>query len=106
MTGVQTCALPICLFSETFLIENQQAATDSRTGACLYVDSKDDGAFIKVTGCNENNDKQNWAYTLKGQIEVSVWSHIFLDYIQNRCVKKYSLLFTPIWFHSSGRIAV
>lgn len=77
-----------CLFSETFLIENQQAATDSRTGACLYVDSKDDGAFIKVTGCNENDDKQNWAYTLKGQIEVSVWSHIFLDYIQNRCVKK------------------
>nr|XP_058970077.1 uncharacterized protein LOC131796502 [Pocillopora verrucosa] len=64
--------------SETFLIENQQAATDSRTGACLYVDSKDDGAFIKVTGCNENDDKQNWAYTLKGQIE-NYWSKLCID---------------------------
>lgn len=94
------------MFSETFLIENQQAATDSRTGACLYVDSKDDGALIKVTGCNENDDKQNWAYTLKGQIEVSVWSHIF-RHPKLVCKEvKYSLLSVPIWFHSSGIIAV
>ncbi|XP_022792631.1 uncharacterized protein LOC111331727 [Stylophora pistillata] len=63
--------------SETFLIENQQAATDSRTGACLYVDSKSE-ADIKVTGCNETDDRQNWAYTLKGQIE-NYWSKLCID---------------------------
>lgn len=57
---------------EIFLIENQQSATDDRRGPCLYVDSKTDGAKIKVTGCNDTDEKQNWAYTLKGQIMVSL----------------------------------
>lgn len=57
-------------FPEQFLIENQQSATDDIFGPCLYVDSKDDGALIKVTGCNETDERQNWAYTLKGQIQV------------------------------------
>ena len=55
---------------EQFLIENQQSATDDRYGACLYVGSKMDGDRIKVTGCNETDERQNWAYTLKGQIQV------------------------------------
>lgn len=53
------------------MIENQQSATDTRRGPCLSVDSKTDGALIKVTGCNETNERQNWAYTLKGQVMVS-----------------------------------
>lgn len=57
---------------EIFLIENQQSATDDRRGPCLYVDSKTDGAYVKVTGCNETDEKQNWVYTLKGQIMVSL----------------------------------
>ena len=57
---------------EIFLIENQQSATDDRRGACLFVDSKTDGALIKVTGCNYTDERQNWAYTLKGQIMVSL----------------------------------
>lgn len=56
---------------EIFLIENQQSATDGRRGPCLFVDSKTDGALIKVTGCNETDERQNWVYTLKGQIMVS-----------------------------------
>ena len=57
---------------EIFLIENQQSATDDRRGPCLFVDSKADGAHIKVTGCNETDERQNWVYTLKGQIMVSL----------------------------------
>ena len=62
--------LYVCVV-EIFLIENQQSATDDRRGPCLYVDSKTDSARIKVTGCNETDERQNWAYTLKGQIMVS-----------------------------------
>ena len=64
----------LCLFApvEIFLIENQQSATDDRRGPCLYVDSKTDGSYIKVTGCNETDERQNWVYTLKGQIMVSL----------------------------------
>ena len=58
--------------SEIFLIENQQSATDYIRGPCLFVDSKEDGSHIKVTGCNSTNERQNWAYTLKGQIMVSL----------------------------------
>ena len=60
------------MFVEIFLIENQQSATDDRRGPCLHVDSKTDGALIKVTGCNETDERQNWAYTLKGQIMVNM----------------------------------
>ena len=59
------------LFKEHFKIENQQSATDDRYGPCLYVDSKNDGALIKVTGCNDTDDRQSWSYTQKGQIKVS-----------------------------------
>ena len=55
---------------EIFLIENQQSATESRRGPCLFVDSKGDGALIKVTGCNDSDERQSWAYTLKGQVMV------------------------------------
>ena len=41
------------------------------------MDSKTDGALIKVTGCNETNERQNWAYTLKGQVMVSFECLIF-----------------------------
>ncbi|XP_068704567.1 uncharacterized protein [Montipora foliosa] len=64
--------------SEHFLIENQQSATDDRYGPCLYVDSKDEGSFIKVTGCNETDDRQNWAYTLKGQVK-NLHSQLCID---------------------------
>lgn len=53
------------------MIENQQSATDDRRGACFFVESKTDGALIKVTGCNDTDERQNWAYTMKGQIMVS-----------------------------------
>ncbi|XP_067053119.1 uncharacterized protein [Acropora muricata] len=65
-------------FSEIFLIENQQSATDDRRGACLFVDSKTDGASIKVTGCNDTDERQSWAYTLKGQI-MNTWSKLCID---------------------------
>ena len=65
-------------FVEIFLIENQQSATETRRGPCLYVDSKTDGAHIKVTGCNDTDERQNWAYTLKGQVMVSFGVLIFL----------------------------
>ena len=26
---------------------------------------------LKVTGCNDTDERQNWAYTMKGQIMVS-----------------------------------
>ena len=55
---------------EHFLIENQQSATDDRYGPCLYVDTETDGAFIKVTGCNETDERQSWYYTPKGQVKV------------------------------------
>lgn len=56
---------------EYFLIENQQSATDERYGACLYVESKTEGANIKLTGCNETDDRQSWFYTQKGQVKAS-----------------------------------
>ena len=59
-------------FAETFLIENQQSAKENRRGPCIFVDSKTDGALIKVTGCNDTDQRQNWAYTPKGQIMVSL----------------------------------
>ena len=40
------------------------------------MESKEDGALIKVTGCNDTDERQNWAYTLKGQVMVS-WSVLF-----------------------------
>ena len=55
---------------EHFLIENQQSATDDRYGPCLYVDSDTAGALIKVTGCNETDERQSWYYTPKGQVKV------------------------------------
>ncbi|KAJ7381174.1 hypothetical protein OS493_004773 [Desmophyllum pertusum] len=64
--------------SEQFLIENQQSATDDRHGPCLYVDSKTDGVLVKVTGCNETDERQNWAYTLKGQV-MNSWSQLCID---------------------------
>ena len=62
----------LALVVEIFLIENQQSATDDTRGACLYVESKTDGALIKVTGCNDTDERQNWAYTLKGQVMVGL----------------------------------
>lgn len=64
--------------SEMFLIENQQSATDYIRGPCLFVDSKEDGSHIKVTGCNATNERQNWAYTLKGQI-MNSYSRLCID---------------------------
>ncbi|KAJ7381185.1 hypothetical protein OS493_004785 [Desmophyllum pertusum] len=64
--------------SEQFLIENQQSATDDRHGPCLYVESKTDGVLVKVTGCNETDERQNWAYTLKGQV-MNSWSQLCID---------------------------
>ena len=52
------------------MIENQQSATDDRYGPCLYVDIKTEGTYIKVTGCNDTDDRQTWYYTPKGQIKV------------------------------------
>ena len=52
------------------MIENQQSATDDRYGPCLYVDIKTEGSYIKVTGCNDTDDRQTWYYTPKGQIKV------------------------------------
>ena len=62
---------PFLSLQEQFLIENQQSATDERYGPCLYVDSKDEGSLIKVTVCNETDDRQNWAYTQKGQVKAN-----------------------------------
>ncbi|CAH3028156.1 unnamed protein product [Porites evermanni] len=64
--------------SEHFLIENQQSATDDRYGPCLYVDSDTDGALIKVTGCNETDERQSWYYTPKGQVKNS-YSQLCID---------------------------
>ena len=72
----------VCI-AEIFLIENQQSATDTIRGPCLFVDSKTDGANIKVTGCNDTDERQNWAYTLKGQIMVR---RIHSDYnLRRKC---------------------
>ena len=37
----------------------------------MYVESKTEGEHIKVTGCNETDDRQNWFYTQKGQVKAS-----------------------------------
>ena len=79
-----------CGFLEIFLIENQQSATDNRRGPCLFVGSKTDGALIKVTGCNDTDERQNWAYTLKGQImvrlEVAFFEEIFRAFLTESAV--------------------
>lgn len=38
----------------------------------MYVDSKSKGSLVKVTACNETDERQYFAYTLKGQIMVRV----------------------------------
>ncbi|XP_048580608.1 uncharacterized protein LOC5507741 isoform X2 [Nematostella vectensis] len=64
--------------TEQFSIENQQAATDDRKGGCLFVDSKNENAAVKVTGCNSTDDRQVWSYTIKGQLS-NVWSGHCID---------------------------
>ncbi|KAL9979348.1 hypothetical protein ACROYT_G016999 [Oculina patagonica] len=68
--------------TEQFLIENQQSAKDDNSydirGPCLYVDSKTDGANIKVTGCNDTDERQVWYYTVKGQIQ-NQYSKLCID---------------------------
>ena len=53
------------------MIENQQSATDDRTGGCLYVENSNAGSYLKVTGCNETDERQWFSYTFKGQLMVS-----------------------------------
>jgi len=53
------------------------------------VDSKEDGALIRVTGCNDTDEKQNWAYTLKGQVMVG-W--IKIDLHLSESVRKKKIL--------------
>ncbi|KAK3701098.1 hypothetical protein QZH41_015878, partial [Actinostola sp. cb2023] len=64
--------------SEQFAIENQQSATDDRKGGCLYAESKTKNTYIKVTGCNNTDERQLWAYTLKGQL-MNIWSRFCID---------------------------
>ena len=74
VTILRNC-VSLFFVAEFFLIENQQSASDDRRGACLYAESKTSGANIKTTGCNETDERQNWAYTLKGQIMVSIFTN-------------------------------
>ena len=78
---------------EYFLIENQQSATDERYGACLYVESKTEGADIKLTGCNETDDRQSWFYTQKGQVKASAGGPV-----SSRILQHVSLVRQPIAF--------
>lgn len=45
----------------------------------MFVDTKTGGASIKVTGCNDTDERQSWVYTLKGQIMVCVGYYKILN---------------------------
>lgn len=77
------------------MIENQQSATDDKYGPCLYVDIKTEGSYIKVTGCNETDERQSWYYTPKGQIKVGNFLPKNMGYILY-----YSSLRAELLFHS------
>jgi hypothetical protein len=55
------------------MIENTQSGTDDeqRSGACLYAPSKTKGAVLRLTACNENDERQMFSYNLKGLLVVS-----------------------------------
>ena len=55
------------------MIENTQSGTEdgARSGTCLYAPSKDKDAVLRLTACNENDEKQMFSYNLKGLLVVS-----------------------------------
>ena len=56
------------------MIRNPQSAMEDndKSGVCLYVPSKDKGDSIRVTACNENDEKQMFFYNIKGLLRVSI----------------------------------
>ena len=67
--------------SEQFTIENTQSATDdgSRSGACLYSPSKNNGALLRLTACNEEDERQMFSYNFKGLLVVcAVYRNVLL----------------------------
>ena len=66
--------------SEQFTIENTQSATDdgSRSGACLYSPSKNNGALLRLTACNEEDERQMFSYNFKGLLVVCAVYRNFL----------------------------
>lgn len=56
----------------------------------MYVDSTTEGALIKVTGCNETDDRQNWVYTQKGQVKASARGPV-----SSRILQHVSLVLQP-----------
>ena len=55
------------------MIENPQSGTENgaRSGACLYAPSKDKDEVLRLTACNEDDEKQMFYYNLKGMLVVS-----------------------------------
>ncbi|CAB3978528.1 sushi, von Willebrand factor type A, EGF and pentraxin domain-containing 1-like [Paramuricea clavata] len=66
--------------SDQFMIENTQSGTEdeARSGACLYTPSKTKGAVLRLTACNENDERQMFSYNLKGLL-VSAHSKLCVD---------------------------
>ena len=56
------------------MIRNPQSAMEDndKSGVCLYAPSKDKGDAIRLTACNENDDKQMFYYNIKGLLVVSI----------------------------------
>ena len=54
-------------------MENTQSGTDdeARSGACLYAPSKNMNAVLRLTACNEDDERQQFSYNLKGLLVVS-----------------------------------
>ena len=67
------CLSKIFLSPGNFMIENTQSGTEdgARSGTCLYAPSKDKDAVLRLTACNENDEKQMFSYNLKGLLVVS-----------------------------------
>ena len=61
------------------MIRNPQSAIEDndKSGVCLYAPSKDNGAVIRLTACNKNDEKQMFYYKINGLLAVST-KHIYL----------------------------
>ena len=59
------------------MIENTQSGTDdeARSGICLYTPSKNKGTDLRLTACNEDDERQMFYYNFKGLLVVSQARH-------------------------------
>ena len=76
VTRIVFCRLCIAIFRifllGTFGIEATLTGYELRLGSCLAVENSNENSKLILKGCNDTDTKQQWSFTLKGGLIVSV----------------------------------